>query len=343
MSDEPRDEGRVMEFPDEPGNSQASAQEDGAGEAAEGQSPYRNLLVPLIVVPALIVMVFVLVAAFFGTITGSEASASQNVDRLLHGGVNERTQAAFNLVRQTLEEWEAENQGELVEEVDPTLLPKLRRAWEDTSNIEDPGDVPIPLALSILLVQLGDEDGASRLASMTKLATEMDPTGEYRAYAGFSLGAVGGRLDPAGQKEGRRALIELIDSEDEGLRMVGAISLQTFPDEETTMVLRSLLVESSLELRGNAALSLARFGDSTGTSVLLEMLDPETYERENRAQNRKWAKGRLVSESRRKALAALAEIEALPDTAELTRMAEDDPDADVRELARILLAAAEGA
>ena len=335
-------EGRTVEFPDEPGGAAGAgatsrATEEARVPADEPASPYRNLLVPLVVVPALIVMVFVLVAAFFGTITGSEASPSENVDRLLHGGANERTQAAFNLVRQTLEEWESRPAGEVAMQADETLLPKLRRAWEDTSELSAPGDVPIPLALSILLVQMGDADGAQRLASMTELAPELDPTGEYRAYAGFSLGAVGARLDTPNQAIGRAALLRLIDDPDPGLRMVGAISLQTFPGDETHAALRGLLVESSLELRGNAALSLAQLGHADGRDVLVAMLDPKSYEREHEARSEKWAKGRLVSESRRKALAALAKLDELPDDDQLARLAEEDPDAELRELARQLL------
>ena len=64
-----------------------------------GESPYKNLLVPLVVVPALIVMVLVLVFVLFGAVAGKEDSPRENLDRLLHGGFNERKQAAFNLVR----------------------------------------------------------------------------------------------------------------------------------------------------------------------------------------------------------------------------------------------------
>ena len=66
--------------------------------------PYRNLWVPLVVVPALIVMVLVLVFVFFSSIVGEEASPRENLARMLEGGANERRQASFNLVRQTLDE-----------------------------------------------------------------------------------------------------------------------------------------------------------------------------------------------------------------------------------------------
>lgn len=319
------DDGRVIEVPDEP-------------RGADGPAGQRSLLVPLVVVPALIVMVFVLVWTFFSSITGREASPEENVERLLHGGKNERTQAAFNLVRQALEEWETDARGEEGPwAFDEALVEKVRAAWEDTQDMQAPEDVPIPLALATLLAQLRDQGSVERLADLTRLAPELDPDGEYRSYAGFSLGALGERLDGAERDVARAALLELIASEDHGLRMVGAIALQTLPGPETSAALRALLVESSLELRGNAALSLARLGDDAGRVVLLEMLGEQAYATERERESEKWTRGRLVSESRRKALAALASIGALPAAAELERLAEQDPDPEVRELARRLM------
>ena len=324
---EPQDpeNGRVIEVPDEP-------------HEAPAKSGERSLLVPLVVVPALIVMVFVLVWTFFSSITGREATPEENVERLLHGGKNERTQAAFNLVRQALEDWETDAAGgEGPWVFDQALIEKVHAAWEDTQDMQGPDDVPIPLALAILLAQLGDEGGVERLAEMTRLSAGLDPDGEYRSYAGFSLGALGERLDEADRAVARQALLDLVASEDQGLRMVGAIALQTIPGPETIAALRALLVESSLELRGNAALSLARLGDDAGRGVLLEMLQEESYRTERERKSDKWARGRLVSESRRKALLALAELGALPERTELERLAEQDPDPEVRELARRLV------
>lgn len=337
------DEGRVIEVPDHPrGQADTPGAQDDPDDApdtdGQGGGPYRNLLVPLIVVPALIVMVFVLVWTFFGTITGRESSPEENVERLLHGGANERTQAAFNLVRQALEDWEAGTaRGEGAWHLDETLLPKLRRAWEDTSDVQAPGDVPIPLALGILLAQLGDPDGVARLAAMTRLSPEVDPAGEYRAYAGFALGSLGKGLAGRDLDVAREALVALLGEEDQGLRLVAAIALQAVPGPETVAVLRGLLRERSLEMRGNAALSLARLGDGSGAAVLREMLSPEAYRAEHEEEARKWAKARLVSESRCKALAALDSIDALPPADELARLAQDDPDPEVRQLARRIL------
>ncbi len=290
--------------------------------------------------PALIVMVFVLVWTFFSSITGREATPAQNVERLLHGGANERTQAAFNLVRQAVEDWESDARGAGSPwAFDARVQDGLRVAWDENREIADEGDVPIPLAIAILLAQLGDEEGAERLAALTRLAPETDPSGQYRAYAGFVLGALGSRLPPEQRPAAQRALLDLLASDDQGLRMVGAIALQGYPGPETSAALRGLLVEASLELRGNAALALARLGDGAGSAVLREMLDPDAYRSERERERRKWARAPLVSESRCKALEALVALDEAPDAAALEALAESDPDPALRELARRLLRA----
>src|SRR6476619_1565875 len=98
--------------------------------AGASQSPYKNLFVPLVIVPAMIVIVLVLVALFFGWIQGREASLVENLDRVVTGGAGERTQAAFSMVVQLAENQEAKNSGKpLPWPLDASFLPKLRDAW----------------------------------------------------------------------------------------------------------------------------------------------------------------------------------------------------------------------
>jgi len=141
----------------------------GQGEAADGEpnaaeSPYRNLLVPLVVVPALIVMVIVLVVAFFSMVTGKEDSPRQNLERVLNGGFNERKQAAFNLVQQMLALQQAEAAGQTPEwSIDESFLPALRQARASVGPIQGSGDVPVPFLLASLLARLGDPEGLEEL------------------------------------------------------------------------------------------------------------------------------------------------------------------------------------
>lgn len=318
-----------IEIPDEPS--------PGADGPAGGESPYRNLLVPLVVVPALIVMVLVLVFVLFGAIAGKETSPAENIERLLEGGANEREQAAFALVQQVIEIWQAESRGEAEGwVVDPSLLARIRSAWEQSRRIEDPGDVPIPLALTIVLARSGDPEGVAALAEMTRLPEPLDPGGTFKSYAGFALGAIGERLGPAERLVAARALIGLLHGEDHGLRMVGAIGLQTLPTPETVPALQEVLDSPSVELRLNAALSLARLGDASAEAVLLEMTGSEPYLAERERQPAKWTRAKRIGESRTKALEALVELERPPGAERLRVLAEDE-DPLVRELAVRLL------
>lgn len=321
---------REIEIADEPGG--------GPEPPADGAGPYRNLWGPLVVVPALIVMVLVVVFALFGAIAGEESTPAENIDRLLHGGANERTQAAFNLVRQALEDMEAQAAGAPPSwHVDASLLPQLERAWEDTRDVETTGEVTIPLALAVLMAQLDDPRGVERLAELTQLSESVDPDGQYRGFAGFAIGSLGERLDEADRKAAARALIALMDEPDPFLRSVGVISLQTIDTPEAHDALRRTLGDASLELRGNAALSLARMGDPAGADVLRELLASGTYDKERERDSTKWTRARDVSVSRVKALTALAELGLAPPTAELERLLEEEDDPELRNLVRTLL------
>jgi HEAT repeat protein len=294
-------------------------------------SPYKNLLVPLVVVPALIVMVLVLVFVLFGAVAGKEDSPRENLDRLLHGGFNERKQAAFNLVRQVLEFRRASAQGATPEwEIDASFLPELRTARGEVDEPRSPKDVPIPLVLSSLLAQLGDPEGVRELADLTALADELDPEREYRMYAAMTLGALGPEMAESERDLAARALIRLLESPDDALVLVAIAGLQTLPSPETVPALVGMLASSALELRASAALSLAALGDPAGRPVLEEMLALRPYEEERAADRRKWPPPR-VSESRCKALAALRALGSLSADA-LQRLAED-PDPNVRRAA----------
>ena len=309
-----------------------------AGEAGAPESPYKNLLVPLVVVPALIVMVLVLVFVLFGTIAGKESSPRENLEKLLAGGANERQQAAFSLVGQVLNSRQAEAAGGAPTwDIDPSFLPDVRAARAQIGHLERPEDVPIPLVLSSLLAQLGDPEGVVQLAEMTALSDELDPEGKHRMYAAWTLGALGPELGEAERERAASTLIGLLDSADPGLVLVAVAGLQNLPSPATSAALQRMLASGVLEQRASAALSLAHLGDPAGATVLKEMLGPEAYAAERALDERKWPAAR-VSESRRKALQALIDLACAPSASDLRRLAEEDPDPLLRAAAREELA-----
>lgn len=306
----------------------------GSAPAAAGgpESPYKNLLVPLVVVPALIVMVLVLVFVLFGAVAGEEESPRDNLQRVLHGGMNERKQAAFNLVRQVLEHEQASAAGKEPEwDIDGSFVPELLAAREEVRRIGGPKDVPIPLVLSIVLAHLGEPAGVEQLAELTRIDDAFDPDREYRMYAAMTLGAIGPALATRERELAAKSLIHLLDGEDQGLVLVAIAGLQKLPAEPTIPALERMLGSAALEQRASAALSLAALGDDSGVAVLQEALTVPPYDAERAADPtaRKWPAQR-VSESRVKALEALAALGHPPGPDELAALADSDPDPAVR-------------
>jgi hypothetical protein len=297
--------------------------------APEGSSsPYKNLFIPLIVVPAAIVGAIVLVFLFFGAIAGHEASVEENLDRVISGGAGDHTQAAFNLVRQLAENQAARNEGrELPWPVDERFLPRLQAAWEATPA----DDKTIRLVLAGLAGQLGDPDAVPKLVSLLESMDAEDTDGvQFHALA--NLGALGdARATPV--------IVRYLEgSADDGLRSVAAVALQRMPGEESRQALVGALDDRSLEVRANAALSLSVRGDAAGARVLRELLKTATYTSEHDLDARKYAQPRRISESRVKAVEALGHLKIAEDQALLAELAESDKDLAVREAAMKALA-----
>lgn len=300
------------------------------GEAAPetGPSPYKNLFVPLVVVPAAIVGAIVLVFLFFGAIAGHEASLEENLERVVIGGAGDHTQAAFNLVRQIAENQAASTEGRpLPWPIDASFLPKLRAARAATP----PDDHMIRLVLASLAGQLGDPDAVPDLMALLESMDAEDPEGVH-FHALANLGALGdARAAPV--------LVRYLEhSTDAGLRSVAAIALQRSPGDDGVRALVGALDDPAFEVRANAAISLSMRGDAAGARVLRELLKSSVYAAEHELDARKYSQPRRISESRVKAVEALARLKLSEDKVELARVAADDSDLAVREAAMKALA-----
>jgi hypothetical protein len=296
----------------------------------EGAGPYKSLLVPLVVVPALIVMVAVLVAVLFGLLSGSESSPRDNLQQLLEGGVNERQQAAFGLVRQILEYQTALGEGREPEwGIDASFLDRLRNAREQVGEPERPGEVWVPFVLSCLLAQLADSGGVDQLLAVTRYDDALDPDFTFRTNAIFVLGSIGEDLAEADRLRVAGAMIGFLDGEDEGLAWLATGALQNLAGPDTVTALQGVLGSRRIDMRLQAALSLAALGDAGGTEVLLELIHPGPYVAERELDGARWAP-QTVSISRQKALTALQELGRLPDRATIEAQIEAESDPNVK-------------
>ncbi len=283
--------------------------EDGVGPPAA----YRNLWVPLIVVPAAVVGVLVLVFVLFSSIAGREASPEENLRRMVEGGTNERQQAAFNLVRQVRAAAEGVEEGW---RPTPEFLDEVRAAAREVSA----DDHASRMVLAMILAQNGDREAVPQLVELLQIDDEADPGGRIRFNALVGLSTAG---DPAVVEH----VAPFLEHADHALRLAAASVLQSLPGPETVAALRGALDDAVLEVRGMAAISLSVLGDPGGAHVLLDLTYPETYASERRADPARYADARLVQHSRVAAVEALGRLARAEDrerVAELASASEDD-------------------
>lgn len=308
---------------------------EGEGELAPGRSPYKNLWAPLVVVPALIVMVLALVGLLFGSIAGKPRSAADYVDAIVSGGRNERKQALFGLSQRIVEAQQAQLEGGEPEfrSDRATLEPLLADAWERT----EAGDHETRYVLAALMAQIGMEEGVPRLASMLDLTEAEDPDAKLRFDVLLNLGSLG---DPRALPALERAATD----PDKGLRTVAVTGMQKLPLESVRPALVAALGDDALQVRASAAVSLSKLGDPAGATVLRDATDPEVYAAEHALDPHRFAGEATISESRIKALEGLARLHRPQDRELVARLAAADADLNVRGAAkRALEAWGEGA
>jgi HEAT repeat protein len=264
----------------------------------ERKSPYSTLWMPLVVVPAGIVLVLVLVFLMFGGIAGGPTSISDNLHNMVQGGKNEREQAAFHLTQKVAENSVAALDGrETPWPVPEDFGQRLHAAW-DTVPADD---LQARFLLASLLAETDDPEGLTLLVEILEGAEGQDPENQLRFQILAKLGAIGdARALPA--------VLAYAQSEDAGLRSLVAIVLQKMPADESLAALTGLLHDHELEVRANAAISLSKLGDDRGAEVLFQLLEPEVFEAEHAAHSRRFRGPLSISESRRSALRALARL-----------------------------------
>ena len=296
---------------------------DGGADSDVGTSPYKNLLVPLILVPAMIVVVLLLVPLLMGTLYGEEASMDENLQRVLQGGANERTQAAFALVEQLAENNRALlSDGEIPWEVTDELQQNLVSALEGL----DEEEAQLQYVLSSALLHLGDPAGLEGLRGILSLGESADPGAGLRFQALLSLGI-------RGEEESFQDVANFLSSDDAGLRTVAVGCLRFFPEELSLPSLKEALGDNDLSVRLNAAIGLSWLGDSAGASLLKDGAGEELYKAERARDPESYARQDIVRDNRVKAIEALIRLQRPEDRTFLEGISADEEDLEVREAA----------
>jgi hypothetical protein len=296
---------------------------EGGVDADVGDSPYRNLLVPLILVPAMIVVILLLVPLLMGTLYGKEASMDENLQRVLQGGANERTQAAFALVEQLAEN----NRALLMEEEVPwEVTDELQQNMASALDGLDAEEAQLQYVLASALLYLGDPAGLEGLRAILALGEDADPGAELRFQALLSLGI-------RGEDRSFKDVANFLSSEDTGLRTVAVGCLRFFSKELAQPSLREALGDNDLSVRLNAAIGLSWMGDPAGASILRDGAGMELYEAERDRDSARYARKDIVRDNRVKAIEALVRLQRPEDLAFLEAISANEEDLEVREAA----------
>ncbi len=270
------------------------------------------LVLQFFIFPLAIVGVCVAVFVVFGLIAGESKGARDFLTEVRTGGANRRWQAAFELSKVL-------QAGKDPALADPKLHAELRKLFQDVKD-DDPrvrrylalalGRLGDPAAVPVLLEALHDEGTEGH---------PVDP--ETRVYALWALGAIG---DPAALPELRARAKD----EDAGLRKTAIHALGGIPGAEARDALLAGLEDGVEDVRWNAALALARRGETAAVPVLLQMTDRAHLE----------TVAGLTAEQReqvlREAVAAAAGLPSPELRAALGRLRESDPSLKIREAAR---------
>jgi hypothetical protein len=249
---------------------------DPGGEVPDGEGGYKNMWVPLFVVPAAIIIVPLVIWAMFGSISGSELTVEENLRIAVNGGKNERQQARFSLIRQLTENLEYRARGEEPPNAVPAGFGALLEAA--ASELEDDG-AEARLALAVALANFEPELGANLLIELLDIQAEDDDGGRVRFSALANLGwlAIDG-VESA--KGGRELAIALMGDEDPVLRMAAASVLPHFEvNPESRTALLAALDDGDLQVRATSALSLSMLAtpDPSAIPLLTDMAGAEIW------------------------------------------------------------------
>jgi HEAT repeats/PBS lyase HEAT-like repeat len=299
---------------------------------------------PLIAAPALAVQFFLIpfavvvfaVAVYFGfrSLLTDTRSAQDYLTEIRSGGLARQWPAAYEL-SQLMDDPKVRSDRALANALVKTFDeaktgdPRVRKYLALAIGRLEP---PLPAeAISVLMSSLDlpekpwTPDVWSRINGWTPEMNEAHISTIWALGASGDPGVVP-RLQP------------LYGSADAGIRKIVVYALGALPGDEQIVTLRAALEDDTIDVRWNAAIALARKGDSQGVPVLRQMLDrqfvEQTVKREvQQSSDQDPAADVLISGLR--AAAALQHDSLMP---AVTTLSQQDRNMKVRQAARAALA-----
>jgi HEAT repeats len=255
------------------------------------ETPSAAFIVQLFVIPAVVVIVFVVVYLLFGRIAGGERTASEYVQKIKSDNGDWRS--AFELASLI------QNDSRLA--ADPKLLGELTELLRSELQRKDANpDLIRYLALTLGVFQTVDatSDAGKAVDPLAALAAALAPgrADTVRQAAAESLARqaarMKGRLEHSGAVEA--LAIAARDSEQSELRQLATYALGFFGGEAAASALRDRVrTDTDGAVRYNAAAALARRGDLTAYPVLREMLSPKDLAQAVKSTNDQETKHRI--------------------------------------------------
>jgi HEAT repeat protein len=214
------------------------------------------LVLQFFIFPMAIVAICVLVFVLFGLIASEGRGARDYLNEVRTGSANRRWQAAFELSKVL-------QAGKDPALRDPSFIAEVARVFDESA-----GDDPrVRRYLAVTLGRLGDRRAVPvLLKALEEPAAGASADPDTRIYAVWALGVIG-------DAEALPRLLALASSQDPGLRKAAVYALGAFASNESGEVLAKALTDSVEDVRWNAALALARRGDTRAAPVLLQMMD----------------------------------------------------------------------
>jgi HEAT repeat protein len=228
--------------------------EETKNDVALDDLSFGRTLLQFFVIPAFVVAVCVGIFFFFAWLVSDDKTGVDYLREVQTGSANRRWQAAFELSKViTMESEKRRLEG---------LVPEMVEAFEASA-----GDDPrVRHYLALSLGHLGD-----RAASPALIRALEDEDATTRLYSCWALGTLGdaGALGPI--------LARLVD-DDAGVRKMAVYAAGAFGDERAIPPLQAALNDPIRDVSWNAAVSLAKLGDGSGETQILQMLDRDFLE-----------------------------------------------------------------
>jgi HEAT repeat protein len=302
-------------------------------DLVEGDQKFVSMLGQFFLIPLLIAVVGVAIFVGIRTMTAQEKDPVRLVTeiRLQHGA--SRWQTAYDLNARLLRDPKARK--------DPRLVPELTRAFTEIQPATEDdrrtrtyivmilGTLKDSAAMPVLLPAMRDKDGAVQVAAIQAVGSVGDPV------VLPDLFALAADDDPGLRKAAVFALGLFAPRRRQAEGLTALAADLTAKTHETVRLAHRDRVE---DVRWNAALAMARFGDAESAPTLRSMMDREYLRRIAAAPGTEMSTD-MMSEVVVNAMKGAVELQDAAFRPRFEEISKSDPSMEVREAARALLAA----